>query len=144
MRIQHSLSMFILTASLGLFGSDAATAADSGAGNRAPGTVQLAYGYGYGDRDDDRRDWRDHDDDRRGWHDHHRYDEVVREHVKRGLWRTLGERARFIDVGVRGGYVVLTGQVDYRRDRDYAYNVAFNTRGVRAVDNRIYVRRTYR
>lgn len=136
MRIQHPIPLLILFAGLGWVGSSAATATESAA--RHPPIPALAYGYGDpGDR------W-DRDDDRRGWHGRRHYDEAIHAQVERALWRALGERARAIDVGVRGGYVILSGQVDSRRDRDYAFNVAANTRGVRAVENRIYVRRTWR
>jgi hypothetical protein len=130
--------MFILLAGMSFFGSGLAVASERPVTAPAPQIPALAYGYG------DHDDRYDRDDDRRGW-GHDRYsDAAIHDRVKRSLWRELGERARFIDVGVRGGFVILTGQVDYRRDRYFAYNVAANTRGVRAVDNRIYVRRTYR
>ena len=132
MRIRRPSLMFIALA--GLMLAPAPTPAKAAESSRAPAIAALAYGY-------EDRDGREHGHP--GWRDQRYSDAAIHEQAKRALWRTLGQRARYIDVGVRGGYVTLTGQVVFRRDRNAAYDAVAQVRGVRQVNNQIYVRRTY-
>lgn len=64
-------------------------------------------------------------------------DASVEADVYVALLEKLGRDGLPIDVEVRGGRAVLTGQVDQRSTQELAEEVARSVPGVRAVDNRV-------
>lgn len=112
--------------------------------------IALAIGLALGGAFATTAQAQDYDRDRdRGYNhgDYDRHDDsAIDRRVTRALYRELGrDVAEDINVNVRNGDVILTGQVDRGSQRREARQVASNVPGVRAVYSRdLIVRERYR